>query len=232
MFFLMSFHSLGRRKHLSSTLCLGLLSRYILFLAMLQPLTTVYGIQGLPGTIPINQEIISQRNKRLAIHYFNDYEPGSVEKFGILKKIITDRSQKKSFAERLHAIWCALRSRKTTWFMLSLRLCVPAPSAESRFTLDEKIFKLNRNRGNYMQSLSLSLSILMLIVVPIIVVLTKFDTLISKQSEAGKGSQESAEREFKERYGRVFETLIKNVVVPYTVVSSMCASCVASTMLT
>jgi hypothetical protein len=70
------------------------------------------------------------------------------------------------------------------------------------------------------------------LVVPIIVVLTKFDTFVSKQAETGKGSQESAEREFKERYGRVFEALIKNFVIPYTVVSGMCASCVASTMLT
>jgi hypothetical protein len=81
---------------------------------MVQRLTTVYDIKGRAGTIHINQEIISQRNKRLAIHYFNDYEPGSVEKFGILKKFIADRSRKKSFAERLHAIWCAFKSRETT----------------------------------------------------------------------------------------------------------------------
>jgi hypothetical protein len=153
-----------------------------------------------------------------------------VEKFGILKKFVTDRSRKKSFAERLHAIWCALRSCKAIWFMLSLRLCIPVQSAESKFALDEKIFKLNRNKGNYMQALSES--ILTLIVVPIIVVLTKFDAFVSKQAEASKGSQESAEREIEERYDRVFETLIKNVVIPYTVVSRMYASCVASTMLT
>jgi hypothetical protein len=71
----------------------------------------LYDVQGPTG---INQEITSQRNKRLAIHYFNDYEPGSVEKIGILKKFMADRSQKKSFAERLHAIWYGLRSHETT----------------------------------------------------------------------------------------------------------------------
>lgn len=37
--------------------------------------------------------------------------------------------------------------------MLSHRLCITTPSVGSKFTLDEKIFKLNQNKGNYMQSL-------------------------------------------------------------------------------
>lgn len=73
-------------------------------------------------------------------------------------------------------------------------------------------------------------------IVPIIVVFTKFDHFVSRVAEEGmrtsKSSQELAEREFRERYGRFFETSTKNGLVPYTVVASESISCVASAMLT
>ncbi|KAF8736299.1 hypothetical protein AX14_000551 [Amanita brunnescens Koide BX004] len=145
--------------------------------------------RGQAGAI-INQEIISQDNKRLAIHYLNDCELGSMEKFGTLKKFIAERSQK-SLAQRLHAIW----------------LCITTPSSGGpKFALDERIFKLSQNK------------------VPIIVVFTEFDDFVSKLAKegmrAGKSSQELAETEFKERYGRFFETSTKNGLVPYTVVAT------------
>ena len=76
----------------------------------------------------------------------------------------------------------------------------------------------------------------MMTIVPVIVVFTKFDNFVSRLAEegtrTGKSSQELAEREFKERYGRFFETPTKNGLVPYTVVASTSTSCVPLATLT
>ena len=68
----------------------------------------------------------------------------------------------------------------------------------------------------------------MMTIVPIVVVFTQFDDFVSRLAEegmrTGKSSQESAEREFKERYGRFLESSTKNGLVPYTVVASASTS--------
>lgn len=126
-------------------------------------------------------------------------------------------------------------SKQSSSYMFSRRLCITTPSSGGpKFALDERIFKLSQNKGNYIQSLSQIPTHDE--IVPIIVVFTEFDDFVSKLAKegmrAGKSSQELAETEFKERYGRFFETSTKNGLVPYTVVASMSASCVASATLT
>ncbi|KAK2463330.1 hypothetical protein APHAL10511_004641 [Amanita phalloides] len=86
------------------------------------------------GTADINKGITSEYNESLMLHDSQGYEPGSREKFDILKTFIQQRSRQEQVAERLHAIW----------------LCIPVPFAGGRIfeTGDEKIFQLDLNKGN------------------------------------------------------------------------------------
>ena len=66
----------------------------------------------------------------------------------------------------------------------------------------------------------------MMAIVPIIIVFTKFDLFITRLGEESvrkeKTSQEFAEREFKERYGQMFEKLTGDISgkIPYALVAS------------
>ncbi|KAF8351810.1 kinase-like domain-containing protein [Amanita rubescens] len=77
------------------------------------------------GTTDINQEITSQFNERLAVHYSHDDVLRSGEEFGILKNFVAWRNQKKPVAERLHAIW----------------ICIATPPSDD-LILDKGIFKM------------------------------------------------------------------------------------------
>ena len=61
--------------------------------------------QNQAGTAKINEEFTSPHNKHLIIHDSEGYEPGNEEKFDVLEKFITERSQREPVTERLHAIW-------------------------------------------------------------------------------------------------------------------------------
>jgi hypothetical protein len=61
------------------------------------------------GTAKINEEFSSPYNNRLIIHDSEGYEPGNKDKFDVLEKFITERSQREPITEKLHAIWCAYR---------------------------------------------------------------------------------------------------------------------------
>ena len=57
------------------------------------------------GTAKINDEFTSPINKDVIIHDSEGYEPGDKEKFDVLEKFITKRSNPEPINERLHAIW-------------------------------------------------------------------------------------------------------------------------------
>ena len=65
------------------------------------------------GSANINKGITSPHNKHLILHDSQGYEPGDKGKFDILEHFITEQTKKQSPAERLHAIWCAHRQRKS-----------------------------------------------------------------------------------------------------------------------
>jgi hypothetical protein len=73
-------------------------------------------------------------------------------------------------------------------------------------------------------------------IVPIIIVYTQFDLFVAGLSGPKSGqpkvdySQEAAEKHFHEKYGQVFQTSTGQI--PYTVVSGMFASQIASSALT
>ena len=124
-------------------------------------------------------------------------------------------------------------------FMLFYRLCIPASYSGGRVfeTGEEKIFKLNRNKGNYLKSLSQSR--LTVTTVPIIVVITKIDLYIAWLSRRGrlKGPDmyQAAEQLFKQTFGHKFEKggVSQDRPIPYALVSSsMFASDVAPLPLT
>ncbi len=120
--------------------------------------------------------------------------------------------------------------------MLFDRLCITAPYVGGPIfqAWDEKIFKLNQRKGNYLRSLSRFL--LIVITVPIIVVYTKFDLFMANNQRRGKGntgkgdgSLEVAEKYFYEKYSQLFAKSTKNIEgsIPYTIVSSAFVSPVA-----
>jgi len=111
--------------------------------------------------------------------------------------------------------------------MLFDRLCITAPYVGGPIfqAWDEKIFRLNQRKGDYLRSLSRFL--LIVITVPIIVVYTKFDLFMANNQRRGKGNTgkgdlESAEKHFYDKYGQLFAKSTKNIEgrVPYTIVSS------------
>ena len=119
------------------------------------------------------------------------------------------------------------------------RLCITAPFSRGRIfeTGEEKIFKLNRNKGNYLQWNPYSNSWLIVITVPIIVVFTKFDLFVASLSRrsAGRGkiSLDVAETRFQNEHGQAFEKATHNIAgkIPYTTVASTFSSEDASSAL-
>ncbi|KAF8716711.1 hypothetical protein AX14_012233 [Amanita brunnescens Koide BX004] len=59
------------------------------------------------GTANINEGITSPHNKHLIIHDSEGYGPRDDDKFRVLERFITERSQMESIADKVHAIWCA-----------------------------------------------------------------------------------------------------------------------------
>ncbi len=114
---------------------------------------------------------------------------------------------------------------------MSNRLCITAPFSRGRIfeTGEEKIFKLNRNKGNkYPQSPpNFALTVT---TVPIIVVFTKFDLFIAALSRRSRGkekiSMDVAEKKFRDEHGVAFEKTTQNISgkIPYTTVASMFTS--------
>ena len=115
-------------------------------------------------------------------------------------------------------------------FMLN-RLCIPAPLSRGQIfeTGEEMIFKLNRNKGNYLQCKPAN-SGLTMSTVPIIIVFTKFDLFVAQlnMQRGGKDkiSLESAERNFKEEHSQALEKWMNNISsqIPYNVAASMFVS--------
>ncbi|KAF8351830.1 hypothetical protein F5887DRAFT_3940, partial [Amanita rubescens] len=146
------------------------------------------------GTADINTGITSPHNKHLAIHDSEGYEPGDEEKFRILEKFITERSQKETIRERLHAIW----------------LCITAPYVGGPIfqAWDEKIFRLNQRK-------------VPIIVVYTKFDLFMANSQRRGKGNTGKGDLESAEKHFYDKYGQLFAKSTKNIEgrVPYTIVS-------------
>ncbi|KAF8346248.1 hypothetical protein F5887DRAFT_916923 [Amanita rubescens] len=60
------------------------------------------------GAANINAGFTSPHNECLIVHDSEGYEPGDEEKFRILEKSITERSQKETIGERFHAIWLCI----------------------------------------------------------------------------------------------------------------------------
>ena len=112
--------------------------------------------------------------------------------------------------------------------MMIKRLCITAPFSRGRIfeTGEEKIFKLNRNKGNYLQLNPYFNSWIINATVPIIVVFTKFDLFVASLSRrsAGRGkiSLEVAETRFQSEHGQAFEKATHNLSgkIPYTTVAS------------
>ena len=88
-------------------------------------------------------------------------------------------------------------------------------------TGEEKIFKLNRNKGKYLKSLA-QYEILTLTTVPIVVVITKFDLYIVGLSRRGKIKSQTAEQTFQQTFGHKFEKggVGQDRSIPYALVSS------------
>ena len=124
-------------------------------------------------------------------------------------------------------------------FMSFYRLCIPASYSGGRVfeTGEEKIFKLNRNKGNYLQWNPYSNSWIINATVPIIVVFTKFDLFVASLSRrsAGRGkiSLDVAETRFQNEHGQAFEKATHNIAgkIPYTTVASTFSSEDASSAL-
>ncbi|KAF8334405.1 hypothetical protein F5887DRAFT_1285910 [Amanita rubescens] len=142
------------------------------------------------GTAKINEGITSPHNKHLVIHNSEGYEPGDEEKFRILEKFITERSQKKTISKRLHAIW----------------LCISAPyDGGSIFqSWGERIFRLNQRK------------VPMIVVYTKFDLFMVNDW--HRREWKGDGSLESAEKYFNEKYGQLFTKNIEGQI-PYTIVS-------------
>ncbi|KAF8329944.1 hypothetical protein F5887DRAFT_1163193 [Amanita rubescens] len=164
------------------------------------------------GYANIDEGIASPHNEYLTLHDSRGYEPGDIEKFGILERFITDRSQREPIAERLHAIW----------------LCITAPFSGGRIfeTGEENIFKLNRNKGAKCPQ-SLPNAVLTVTTVPIIVVFTKFDLFIASLSGRSRGEEnisvDLAEKMFRDEHGPTFERATHNISgnIPYTAVARL-----------
>ena len=146
-----------------------------------------------------------------------------------MERFITERSQVEPIAERLHAIWCVHNDINQSFqFNLSNRLCITAPFSRGRIfeTGEEKIFKLNRNKGTKYPQSSPSAA-LIVTTVPIIVVFTKFDLFLAGLSRRSRGkekiSMDLAEKKFRDEHGVAFERATQNISgkIPYATVSSM-----------
>jgi len=107
-------------------------------------------------------------------------------------------------------------------------LCITAPFSRGRIfeTGEEKIFKLNRNKGAKCPQ-SLPNAALTVTTVPIIVVFTKFDLFIASLSGRSRGEEnisvDLAEKMFRDEHGPTFERATHNISgnIPYTAVASM-----------
>ena len=106
------------------------------------------------------------------------------------------------------------------------RLCIPAPYSGDRLfeTGEENIFKLNRNKGRDLKSLTQYETYVT--IVPIIVVITKIDLYIAGLSKRGKlkgpNIPQAAEQMFKQTFGHKFGKagVGQDRPVPYALVSS------------
>jgi hypothetical protein len=102
---------------------------------------------------------------------------------------------------------------------------------------DEKVFKLNRNKGNYPKSLTLYHAYCDNITVPIIVVITQFDLYIkglTRRKRLNLNISQPADQTFKQTFGHKFDKggVSRDRPIPYALVSSMFASEVAPSALT
>ena len=112
-------------------------------------------------------------------------------------------------------------------FMMLNRLCIATPSTRGRILEagEENLLKLNRNKGNYLQSAHPN-SGLTMSTVPIIAVFTKFDlfvaSLAKRSKEKGEINVEFAEERFKRKHSQAFEKATHDILgkAPYTTVAS------------
>ncbi|KAI9428861.1 hypothetical protein H4582DRAFT_2090844 [Lactarius indigo] len=111
------------------------------------------------GKADIAHEYTSDTNPRFILHDSQGFEPGSLEKWEVVKKFIRGRCDEHlKPKDRLHAIW----------------LCIETPCSGSRLmqTADEKVLELAAD-----------------VKVAVIIVFTKYDVLFNEHYQAAKAAQ-------------------------------------------